>query len=78
MMACRKSTTTWQWQGHWEAWKTSRRCGTTQNSTTSVHERGNSRRARDECRIFRLFHIVRIFRLVPPLTGEGTSFGGVP
>ncbi len=36
MMACGRSTTTWRWRGHWEAWKTSRRrCGT----ATSAHER---------------------------------------
>jgi hypothetical protein len=47
MMACGRSTTTWRWRGHWEAWKISRRCST----ATSVHERGNSRRARDERRV---------------------------
>ncbi len=46
-MACGRSTTTWRWRGHWEAWKTSRRCGT----ATGVHERGNSRRTRDKCRV---------------------------
>ncbi len=66
MMAYERRTTTWRWRGHWEAWKISRHCDTTQNTAISVHEGGNNRRARDECCIFRLFRIVHIFRLVPP------------